>query len=558
MAMAEDVQSGTRAGSGLVLTVLASGQFLMTLDSSVMNVSMATVAADVGTTITGIQTAITLYTLAMASLMITGGKVGSVIGRRRAFGIGLVVYGAGSLTTALAPNLTVLLLGWSLLEGVGAALIMPAIVSLVAANFPRERRAAAYGMVAAAGAMAVAAGPLIGGAVTTFASWRYVFVGEVVIVGAILLVLRRIQDSPPTGARIDVVGSVLSIAGLGMVVFGVLRSGEWGWVLPSSGAPTVLGLSPVLWLLVGGLLVLYLFMRRTTHLEATGGNPLVDPGLFRNHRLTGGLSVFFAQFVVQAGVFFTIPLFLSVVLELSALETGIRIFPLSVALILAAIGIPKLRPQANPRRVVRVGLALMAGGILVLVAGLDPGANAAVVAVPMLLMGLGLGALSSQLGAITVSAVPDSQSDEVGGLQNTATNLGASLGTALIGSVLFATLSTSFMAGVQDNPEVPASVQDQATVQLASGVPFISNTQLQTALEDAGIDEQTADAVMAVNADSRLDALRTALSLTLLLTIGALFATGRLPVEAVGSSTGPPATPASGPPRPRRRRGAEH
>ncbi|MCY1157669.1 MAG: transporter, partial [Citricoccus sp.] len=444
------------------------------------------------------------------------------------------------------------------LEGIGAALIMPAIVSLVAANFPRERRAAAYGMVAAAGAMAVAAGPLIGGAVTTFASWRYVFVGEVVIVAAILLVLRRIHDSPPTGARIDVVGSALSIAGLGMVVYGVLRSGEWGWVLARDGAPAVLGLSPVLWLLVGGLLVLYLFLRRTTHLAATGGNPLVDPGLFRNPRLTGGLSVFFAQFVVQAGVFFTIPLFLSVVLELSALETGLRIFPLSVALILAAIGIPKFRPQASPRHVVRVGLALMAGGILILVAGLDPGANAAIVTIPMLLMGLGLGALSSQLGAITVSAVPDTQSDEVGGLQNTATNLGASLGTALIGSVLFSTLSLSFMTGVQDNPQVPDSVQEQATVQLASGVPFISNTQLQTALEDAGVDEQTADAVMSVNADSRLDALRAALSLTLLLTIGALFVTGRLPAEAVGSATGPPATPASGPPRQRRRRGAEH
>ena len=148
--------------------LLASGQFVMTLDSSVMNVSMAVVASDLGTTISGIQTAITLYTLVMATMMITGGKIGTIIGRRRAFGIGLVIYAAGSLTTALAPNLGVLLIGWSLLEGLGASLIMPAIVALVAANFPAERRAAAYGLVAAAGGMAVAAGPLIGGAVTTF------------------------------------------------------------------------------------------------------------------------------------------------------------------------------------------------------------------------------------------------------------------------------------------------------------------------------------------------------------------------------------------------------
>lgn len=525
--------------SGLVLAVLGGSQFLMTLDSSVMNVSMATVAADLGTTITGIQTAITLYTLVMASLMITGGKVGTILGRRRAFALGLVIYAVGSLTTALAPSLGVLLLGWSLLEGIGAALIMPAIVSLVAANFPPERRAAAYGLVAAAGAMAVAAGPLIGGAVTTFASWRYVFVGEVFIVLMILLVLRKVEDIPPAKVRLDLAGSALSILGLGMVVYGVLRSGEWGWVQSKPGAPTVLGLSPVVWLLIGGLLVLYVFLRRTSHLASTGGDPLIDPGLFRNQRLTGGLIIFFAQFLVQAGVFFTIPLFLSVVLELSALETGIRIFPLSVALILAATGIPKLRPKANPRRVVRLGFFLMIAGILILVAGMDPGADARIVAVPMLLMGFGLGALSSQLGAITVSAVPDSQSAEVGGLQNTATNLGASLGTALIGSVLIATLSTSFTSGIQDNPAVPSTVQEQAKVQLASGVPFISDTQLHGALDTAGVDQATADAIMSVNSASRLDALRAALALTALLAIAALFMTGRLPEQATGAPERP-------------------
>lgn len=534
--MNTDAPATARTGSGLVLAVLASSQFLMTLDSSVMNVSMATVAADLGTTITGIQTAITLYTLVMASLMITGGKVGTIMGRRRAFALGLIIYAAGSLTTALAPNLGVLLVGWSFLEGVGAALIMPAIVAMVAANFPTERRAAAYGLVAAAGAIAVAAGPLIGGAVTTFASWRYVFLFEFVIVLAILLVLRKVNDVPPAQARLDLVGSALSVAGLSMVVYGVLRSAEWGWIQPKPGGPTILGLSPVVWLLIDGLLVLYAFMRRTTHLAATGGDPLIDPDLFQNRRLTGGLSVFFAQFLVQAGVFFTVPLFLSVVLELNALETGIRIFPLSVALILAAAGIPKVWPRANPRRVVRVGLALMIIGILILAAGMDPGADAAIVSVPMLLMGFGLGSLSSQLGAITVSAVPDSQSAEVGGLQNTATNLGASLGTALIGSALIATLSASVIAGIQNNPEVPATVQDQAAVQLAAGVPFISDTQLQAALDNAGVDQQTADAIMTVNHNSRLEALQVALTLTALLAICALFVTGQIPSEAVGAA----------------------
>ncbi|MFC3961536.1 MFS transporter [Nocardia jiangsuensis] len=523
------------AGSGLVLTVLAASQFLMTLDSSVMNVSMATVAEDLGTPITGIQTAITLYTLVMATLMITGGKLGTIMGRRRAFALGLVVYGAGSLVTATAPNLPVLLIGWSLLEGMGAALIMPAIVALVAANFPPERRPAAYGLVAASGAMAVAAGPLIGGAVTTFASWRYVFVGEVVLVVPILLALGRIRDVPAAKTRLDLVGSALSVVSLGMLVFGVLRSGEWGWIRPEAGGPELLGLSPVLWLLVGGLLTLFGFLRWETHLAATGGEPLLDPGILDNRRLTGGLSMFFAQFTVQAAVFFTVPLFLSVVLELNALQTGLRLVPLSVALLLAAAGIPALRPRASPRRVVRFGLTSMIIGILLLAAGMDPGAAAGVVAVPMVLMGFGLGALASQLGAVTVSAVPDSRSAEVGGLQNTATNLGASLGTALVGSVLIATLSTWVMAGLRDDPAVPASVQERATTELAAGVPFLSDTQLASALADATVPETVADDVLALNAEARLEALRVAFGVTALLAIAALFRTGRVPREPVGA-----------------------
>ncbi|MGA9873774.1 MAG: MFS transporter [Rhodococcus sp. (in: high G+C Gram-positive bacteria)] len=532
-----------RAGSTLVLTVLASSQFLMTLDSSVMNVSMATVADDLNTTITGIQTAITLYTLVMATLMITGGKIGTIIGRRRAFAIGLIIYGAGSFITALAPNLPILLIGWSLLEGMGAALIMPAIVALVAANFPAEKRAAAYGLVAAAGAMAVAAGPLIGGAVTTFASWRYVFVGEVVLVVAILLVLRRMNDVPPAKVRLDLVGSALSVASLGMIVFGVLRSSEWGWVQAEPGSPQVLGLSPVISLLIAGSILLYVFLRWQSHLADSGGEPLIDPRLLRNRQLAGGLTMFLAQFTVQAGVFFTVPLFLSVVLELNALDTGIRLIPLSVALLVAAAGIPKLWPRANPRRVVRLGLMSMIVGILILVAGMEPSANAGVVAIPMLFMGLGLGALASQLGAITVSAVPDNQSAEVGGLQNTATNLGASLGTALIGSVLIATLSTSILTGIQANPDVPAVVKEQASTQLAGGVPFISDTQLETALNDADVAEAAAEEIVDLNARSRLEALRVAFAVAALLAIAALFFTGLVPRTAVAALELPRAGP---------------
>jgi EmrB/QacA subfamily drug resistance transporter len=529
------VPSGAVKGSALVLGVLAAGQFLMTLDSSVMNVSMPTVASDLGTSITGIQTAITMYTLVMAALMITGGKIGTILGRRKTFGIGLVIYGLGSFTTAIAPNLGVLLFGWSLLEGIGAALIMPAIVALVAANVPVEGRTRAYGLVAAAGAVAVAVGPLIGGAVTTYASWRYVFLGEVVIVVAILFVLRKIADVPPQPASIDVPGAVLSALGLALVVFGVLKSSSWGWVRPTATGPELFGVSLTVWFILAGVGVLYVLTLWERRVEARGGEPLIRLDMFANRQLTGGLTMFFSQFMVQAGVFFVLPLFLSVVLGLSAVETGVKLLPLSAALLLTALGIPRVRPNANPRRVVRVGLLAMLLGILPLIAGMKPDASAAVVFVPLVLLGLGLGALSSQLGAVTVSAVPDEQSAEVGGLQNTATNLGASLGTALIGAVLIATLSTTVLSGITSSPEISDSVKAQATTQLVSGAPFISDTQLETALTDAGVSESESAEIVAVNADARLDALRAAFALAALLALIALFFTGRIPDIAPGT-----------------------
>ena len=414
--MAADVPAGTATKStGLVLLTLAAGQFLMTLDSSVMNVSIATVAKDVGTTVTGIQTAITLYTLVMAMFMITGGKIGSIIGRKRAFAIGCVIYGVGSLTTALAPNLTVLIIGWSFLEGIGAALILPAIVALVAGNFPPPGRPRAYGLVMAAGAIAVAVGPLIGGFATTYFSWRWVFVGEVVIVLGILVLARRVQDAPPERRpKLDLVGTVLSATGLGLAVYGVLRSSEWGWIQPKPDGPELLGVSPTVWCILGGLFVVWLFLEWERRLEKRGAEPLVRPELLANRQLAGGLVLFFYQYLIQAGLFFTIPLYLSVALGLSAIDTGIRILPLSITLLLAAAGIPRFLPNVSPRRVVRLGLLAMLAGIVSLFASIDPAAGAEIVTVPLLFAGLGIGALASQLGSVTVSAVPDEDSPEVG------------------------------------------------------------------------------------------------------------------------------------------------
>jgi MFS family permease len=523
-------RGGGANAAGIVLVTLAAGQFLMTLDSSVMNVSIATVAEDVGTTVTGIQTAITFYTLVMASLMITGGKLGQILGRKRAFAIGCVIYGCGSFTTAIAPNLAVLMFGWSLLEGIGAALILPAIVALVASNFGREERPRAYGLVASAGAIAVAAGPLIGGLFTTYLSWRWVFAGEVLVVLVILALTRRMADTPPEeGVGLDLMGTVLSALGLGLVVYGILRSGTWGFVRPKPEAPEWLGLSLVVWLILAGGVVLGIFLRWEDHRLEHGRAALIDPAMLENRTLRGGLTSFLFQYLVQAGLFFAVPLFLSVALGLSAVATGVRLLPLSITLLLAAAGIPKMFPHASPRRVVQLGFVALFAGLVVMIAALDAGAGPEIVTWPMLLAGLGVGALASQLGAVTVSSVPDEQSGEVGGLQNTVTNLGASIGTALAGAVLISALTTSFLAGVENSGAIEEDLAAQAQVELSAGIPFVSDDDLESALDDAGVPPETADAITEEYETARLDGLRASLSVLAVIALIALFFTRSIP-----------------------------
>ncbi len=535
-----EVTGRVESASRLVLITLMSAQFLMTLDSSVMNVSIAQVSEDIGTTVTGIQTAITLYTLVMASLMITGGKIGQIIGRKRAFAIGCVIYGCGSFITGLSQSLPILMVGWSLLEGIGAALILPSIVALVAANFGRAERPGAYGLVASAGAIAVAAGPLIGGLFTTYLSWRWVFFSEVLIVMVILLLARRIAEEPPaTRPSIDLVGTGLSALGLGLFVFGILRAGAWGLIKPKPDAPTWIGLSPSVWLILAGGGVIWLFTLWERHRVDQGREPLLDMKLLTVPTLRSGLVSFFLQYLLQAGMFFAVPLFLSVALGLSAVETGVRILPLSLTLLLAAAGIPKMFPQASPRRVIRLGFLALFLGLVIMVAALDAGAGPEIVTWPMLLAGLGIGALASQLGSITVSSVSDERSGEVGGLQNTVTNLGASIGTALAGAVLIGALTSSFLSGIEANPQVPASVKQEAHTKLAGGAPFVSNSDLEAALKKAGVPESTATAIEQENTTARLVALRTSLAVLAVIALLALFMTGGLPDRQPASARAP-------------------
>jgi Na+/melibiose symporter-like transporter len=350
------------------------------------------------------------------------------------------------------------------------------------------------------------------------------------------------NDAPPEERRrLDYTGAVISAIGLGLAVIGVLKSGEWGWVRPKAGGPAWLGVSPTIWMILAGGLIVWLFFAWEERVIAAGREPLVRPAMLQNAQLKGGLSMFFFQFMIQAGLFFTVPLFLSVALGLSAVATGVRLLPLSITLLLAAAGIPRFRPHAAPRRVVRWGLVALLAGVVSLIGALEAGVGAEIVLVPMLLAGLGVGALASQLGAVTVSSVPDKESGEVGGLQNTMTNLGASLGTALVGSILIAGLTAAFIQEVQENPAVPPEVSAQAEVELASGIPFVSDAQLEAALSDAGVGSDEAQAILDANEAARIVGLRASLAVLAVFALVALFFTRLVPTEPVGSPKAAPA-----------------
>lgn len=532
----------TEKRSWLPLGILGAAQFVMVLDSSVMNVSISQIVHDLNTSIQGVQSAITMYTLVMAAFMLVGAKLGDMYGRDRIFAIGLAVYACGSLTTALSPNLTVLLLGWSLVEGLGAVMVIPAIAALIASNYVGKQRALAYGVIGGVAGAAIAAGPLIGGWVTTELSWRYVFAGEVVIVIFILLFRRRMTPAPPAEhkPRLDVVGAALSAIGLGLGVFGILMSSSWGWVQPKS-PPTVgghevtpFGFSPVPFLILGGLVFIGLFRMWEERRDEKGSDLLLTRGLARIPTLNAGLKTLMMMQLVLLGTFFVLPVYLQVVLGFNAFDTGKRLFPMSVSMLVAALVGPKLAGRLSPRWVCRGGLVAMTLSAFVLMGTIDVKLNGAAFALSLILFGIGAGLLMSQVGNVIMSSAPPESANEAGGLQGTAQNLGASLGTALIGAILLTSLTSSFVSRVSENPALPQDVRTSITTQAEKGVDIVPVAQVEKAATGAGLPQDQAEALATDYGNAQLDGLKRALLGVALLAAAGLWFTRNLPAKPLG------------------------
>jgi EmrB/QacA subfamily drug resistance transporter len=531
----------------VVLAVLGAAQFLMVLDQAVMNVAISQLVEDFDTTVTTIQVVIALYALVMAALMMTGGKIGDLIGRRRAFMIGMVIYGCGSALTAASWSVPTLMLGWSILEGIGAALVLPALVALTAGTYKGESRAIAYGVLGGIAGAGIAVGPILGGWATSELTWRVVFAGEVVVAIGILLGTRKISEPESDGARpsLDWVGSVLSAAGLALVVIGVLQASNWGWLHPLNSPIEPFGFSLTPFVIALGLVVLAWFRGWERRRERHGRDPLVHFRLFELPMLRGGLSMFVAQNLILMGIFFTIPLYLQIVQGLDALDTGVRMLPASVGLFVTALGGSVLAKRFAPRPLVRVGLAIVFASALLLLATIEPELDSADFLVAMGTLGVGMGLIVSQLGNVVQSAVRDSDRGEAGGLQNTAAQLGSSMGTALLGAVVISGLVTAFGDSVAVDERISAEAKQEVEVRLAAGASFVASEQVRSAAEEAGVDAASAEAIVEDYQDAQLEALETAFLFAALIILACFWATRRLPTQRfdeLEAARGPPET----------------
>jgi EmrB/QacA subfamily drug resistance transporter len=515
----------------------------MVLDQAVMNVAISQLVEDFDTTVTTIQGVIAFYALVMAGLMLTGGKLGDIFGRRRIFAIGMVIYACGSALTAASGSVPMLALGWSVLEGIGAAMVLPALVALIAGSYRGRERALAYGVIGGVAGVGIAVGPILGGWATTEFSWRYVFVGEVIVAIAILIGLRMVKEPErSSGVKLDWVGSVLSAAGLALLVFGVLQASTWGWLVPRDSPIEPFGFSLAPFVSAAGLLVLGFFVSWQRHREARGLQPLVHLGLFRKPVLRAGVSMLLAQNMILMGIFFTVPLYLQVVQGYDALETGVRMLPASAGLLFASVGGSALSRRFSARSLVRVGLLTILASVLLLLGTIKPNLDDTDFLVAMGVLGIGMGLTVSQLGNSVQSTIGDDERSEAGGLQNTAMQLGSSLGTAVLGAVLISGLLAAFSTNVNENPDIPASVKDQVSLTVSSGGSFVPSSQVRSGAEAAGVSPATTDQLVAEYEDSQLQALKTALLAAVVLVLMAFPFTRHLPTTPLSAPRGEPET----------------
>ncbi|ODR79240.1 MFS transporter [Haladaptatus sp. W1] len=449
--------------------------FVVSINSALMNVAVPAIVAEFDTTVTVVQGAISFYSLVIAALVLPGGKLSSLYDVRRLTAVTLVVYGVGTLLATISWDPIVLFVGWSVIEGIAAAVLLPLTYTVLMVSYEGDDRAKALGLLAGVSAIGAVVGPIIGGSLTTYASWRWGFAFQLLIVAATLFFVRYLQPGrlKETRGSLDVGGAVLSIVGASTLVMGFLLSGKYGWLLVRRpffvGDVQVnpFGTSPTIWFLGVGLLAFAAFVQHERRMERAEREPLVSLDVLTNGRLVSGVVTYSLRSVVMAGFMFVVPVYLQAALGYTAFEAGVAMLPYSLATLVFSSFTTGWRAYLSPRTLVQAGIVVMGLGLMLLYRGTGPSQTIVGMIVPMTLVGTGLGLLMGQIMNMTLSAVPTANYAEASGVLQTGSSMGFALGTALVGSVLLERFYGSVVDSVLQVRDVTVSMEQRYELVIA-------------------------------------------------------------------------------------------
>ena len=499
--------------NGRLALLLAMAMFVLVVDTSIMNVSISAVVRDIGSTVSGLQSAIALEALVSAAFILIGGKIGDLIGRKLAYVIGLVCYAIGAIAMTLAQSLLPIIIFWAVIGGLGASLLLPAMQSLIHGNFEGAAQKRVYALVGASAAIAAAVGPLLGGFITTFLSWRVAFMLEAVIIAVVLSGIKLVHDVPFVGSRsLDLVGSVLSIVGMGGIVLGILVWQEGGEAVGALLAAGAVGL--------GGLI--YWLLRRKRLDKAT----LLDPDLFQSKSFRFGATGQMLQQIALGGTMIVLPIYLQMVLGYNAMQAGLSIAPLSLTMFAVAMIAGKRAGARRPASLILWGFLLLIVGLLVLVPIVPRADSGWWLLVPLVIAGCGLGLLVSQLNNYTLSPISDERVSEAASVNSASGSFGLSLGLAFAGGIMLASLSTIFVSMASSSTVLAPEQQQQVSQSLEQDAQVMSDAQLEELL--AGETEEVRNEIIRINTEARPLALQIALVVPLLAGLAGLFTALRM------------------------------
>jgi MFS family permease len=527
-----------------ILIPLAAAQFIASYDTSSMNVAISDIVEDLDTTVTGVQTAISLFTLTMAALMIPGSKLTDIWGRKRCFTLGLSIYATGALITALAPSLGFMVFGWSFLEGLGSALMIPPIYILVTVLIPDlVSRAKAFAVVSAMAGLGAASGPLLGGLITTTLTWRASFLFVCLAILGILYLSRRIPDAPIEEPKppFDVLGTVLSAAGLVFIVLGLLQAGSYGWLQARKdfviGDTVILNqgdVSPVIVFILIGLGLLLLFALHIVRAERKGKEPLLPTRLFRGAATNLGLVTQNSQWFIMIGTFFVFSVFLQVSKGYSAIETGLALTPATAGILISSARVGTLVKKYSQRTIIRSGFVIALAGIALLVVLVDATADILYFAPGLFLLGFGAGIMLTASVNVVQSSVPESDQGALSGVSRSVSNLGSSMGIAIAGAILISALISGIATLTAESTVLSPAEKEQVSAALENNVTTMSDEQVRELLE--GQPQATVDEVTRINAESRDRALALAMAAVAVIGLIGLGAAMLLPHEPASNA----------------------